>query len=389
MRKLFDSSGFSLISALVAMGIMSIVGITMVTLFHNMNSANSGVKFRLEADTVQEEMRALLSDRAACLNTFGGRTADASTDIPNLPIRDGSAAPGVARYSIGQTYGDNRSFLLRATRFSRFMPNGGKPFLTYSAIFDSRGQVIGPAQVTREINISVELDAANRIVGCIALAKMSDGIWQRSRVNPNNAFFMPNNIGIGTNDPKVTLDVMGSRAAAFKGTANQLYIMDTNAAGPVHSVKWNLDANRLLLQMLNVAPEHETTAANTIAIPMVMSADGATLGFVGINNASPQARLDVGGDIRIGFAQNCNQNTAGALRYVAGTKSVEYCDGTNYKGAFSLKQDNCIVVNTNHCEYQMCTCPVGYYAVGIQVGIRQISQWSGANTTSSLRCCLP
>lgn len=58
-------------------------------------------------------------------------------------------------------------------------------------------------------------------------------------------------------------------------------------------------------------------------------------------------------------------------------------------GPQNLRQDSCMDVRVNNCEYNMCTCPVGYYVAGIQVGIRSYIGGSSVNTWSQIRCCRP
>ncbi len=57
-------------------------------------------------------------------------------------------------------------------------------------------------------------------------------------------------------------------------------------------------------------------------------------------------------------------------------------------GLSTLRQNTCVDVQVNNCEYQPCNCPVGYYAAGIQVGISSYSQ-SAVHTWSKIRCCAP
>lgn len=66
-------------------------------------------------------------------------------------------------------------------------------------------------------------------------------------------------------------------------------------------------------------------------------------------------------------------------------KTITGCFGDAPAG---LRQDTCLSARVNNCEYNSCVCPVGYYAVGIQVGIRSYQQYA-VNTWADLICCLP
>lgn len=55
-------------------------------------------------------------------------------------------------------------------------------------------------------------------------------------------------------------------------------------------------------------------------------------GNVGIATASPAAKLDVNGDVKIGNSSaTCNTTTEGSQRYNATTKQMEFCNGTVWK----------------------------------------------------------
>jgi len=56
-------------------------------------------------------------------------------------------------------------------------------------------------------------------------------------------------------------------------------------------------------------------------------------GKVGIGTTTPQAKLDVAGEVKISnTGLNCNSNTAGVLRY--NNNQIEYCDGMGWKSMF-------------------------------------------------------
>ena len=59
------------------------------------------------------------------------------------------------------------------------------------------------------IKLYVEVDSSDNIIACRAIAGGSDLIWVRSNSNSNDIYYDTGLVGIGTNNPKTTLDVTG------------------------------------------------------------------------------------------------------------------------------------------------------------------------------------
>ncbi len=60
---------------------------------------------------------------------------------------------------------------------------------------------------------------------------------------------------------------------------------------------------------------------------------------VGVGIASPAAKLDVTGEVKIGNTSlACSSTTAGALRYNSSSKIIEFCDGVSWKNMLSNAQ---------------------------------------------------
>jgi hypothetical protein len=56
-------------------------------------------------------------------------------------------------------------------------------------------------------------------------------------------------------------------------------------------------------------------------------------GDVGIGVSTPQAKLDVGGGVKIGqTGLACSSDTKGTIRYNNSASSIQYCDGNNWSG---------------------------------------------------------
>src|SRR5690606_30669392 len=101
-------------------------------------------------------------------------------------------------------------------------------------------------------------------------------------------------------------------------------------------------------------------------------------GNVGVGTASPSAKLEVAGAIKIGnTASSCNSSTEGQQRYNPTTKKMEYCNGTSWTEFGSGGGG-------------ITSCPVGMTRVGdpgktttfcIDTNRRTATDWQTAQTT--------
>jgi prepilin-type N-terminal cleavage/methylation domain-containing protein len=208
--------GFTLIELMIAVGILSIVSLGMVTLVHDSQVAGNSLKYRVDADTFNEEVRSLLSSPTACAASFGGLIANAGANYNIAGLYDGGT-PNVLKYAPGQVYGD-QTITLESMNFTNFVagPNPNNATMTLNNVLTTVKSSVGAQKINRSINISLTLNSGTgAITSCVALAKMSDGIWQRVATNSDNIFFAPaagptpsGYIGIGTANPNYNLQIM-------------------------------------------------------------------------------------------------------------------------------------------------------------------------------------
>ncbi len=64
-----------------------------------------------------------------------------------------------------------------------------------------------------------------------------------------------------------------------------------------------------------------------------------TAGNVGVGTNAPKAALDVAGAIKVGSSDTCDATTEGSLRYNAGAKNMEFCDGSGWKPLYQAPKN--------------------------------------------------
>jgi prepilin-type N-terminal cleavage/methylation domain-containing protein len=203
--------GFTLIEILIGVVILGMMSLATASLFNTLLASQNAVKFHTQLDNFNEEVRALLSSPQACLNSFQGISLTSATNLSVTNLKD---AAGAVRYDKSTLLGD-RSFTVASFKLNNYVdrlaPNGTA---TLAITVQGSQQSVGPQQLVRTVEIQTQKDASNKLTYCVALAKMSDGLWQRMPTNPGNIFFSfpapQGNVGIGTATPKTLLDVNGA-----------------------------------------------------------------------------------------------------------------------------------------------------------------------------------
>ena len=123
-------------------------------------------------------------------------------------------------------------------------------------------------------------------------------------------------VGIGTTSPSQLLEVKGGAIIA-SGFGNR-------ASGTGPALEIGYDSVETVLQ------SYDRTAGSYIPAQFDASKFEFLQGNVGIGMTSPQAALDVNGEIRPHESgAGCSSNNTGALRYDPGSDKMQYCSDSN------------------------------------------------------------
>lgn len=348
---------------MITAAISAIIALSIASVISNMQLAENNVKFRTDGDSLNEEIRALLSSQVSCTSTFAGQTTANHT---LTSIYDGIiGAPPRYKTAIQESpapiYGD-RSIIISAISLSNFLPgvspDTGQMTLTFT--FLPAKKSTGVQQILRSINLNVNLSPSTNVISsCIALAKMSDGIWQRSPSNQNNIFFAsPNlagNVGINAQDPQVRLHVNGEGLfQTFTGQSNNIRTaLTVSQASSIDitpgfgvGVSFQIQDDTTPNQEIGTITAIRESADNSGSLIFNTKLNGVTSGHlqitaagdVGIGTtAMPSAKLEVNGTLKIGTTTAlCTTLNEGHMRYNSTSKNVEFCDGMSWKAFSSL-----------------------------------------------------
>lgn len=198
------NAGFTMVEVLVATAILTIVAYGFSALIQNMMISSNTTQFTAETQTLTSEVRAVLSSKAACRNSFAGTNINTTlfTPIDLSEVRNGTASPGAVMFSENSVYGDG-SVRIQQMRFAGFTPTGTNVgVLQLELQLTPVKQAAGGQLATRRIDVTAQLDAGSNITDCIANSSMAEDVWRRNPGDLAEVFFTDGNTGLGTNNPE-------------------------------------------------------------------------------------------------------------------------------------------------------------------------------------------
>jgi prepilin-type N-terminal cleavage/methylation domain-containing protein len=234
----FKTNGFGLIEMMIVVAVLSVISVGTMNLISNTTKSQRGIASKGRQVEVDSEIRYLLSNKQACLNTLG--SSNVTTTFTKNDLIDGNL-PGIIKYSIG---GLDGSGLLSFNEFrienwqvtTAANPNRGT--VDFIVKFDKVGDTNGVKTIQSRFKLAVIKNAANTAIDCYALSSNVGGesLWNVSPTVGNNIFYDSGNVGIGTNDPQSALHTVGQIRGDNEIIGSQL---GPSAFGQFRSIQGN------------------------------------------------------------------------------------------------------------------------------------------------------
>jgi len=231
-------NGFGIIEVIVASGLMAIVSVGIITLLTDIVKTQRGIQAKDLQREIMAEIRTLLNNKTACLNSFIG--GDPAASFTRDYIKDSANA---------NRFSKNNNDQSNSLKYIEFKIEGWQSDAGYTTqglaslmvTLEKQGSVSGVKQIRQGIKLKIKRDAAGNITECFSIGSSSDGFWQISPNNVSNIYYNGGNVGIGTDAPAAMLDVAGSirpgnagvSAGAPCGAAEGAIAYDLVAHAPV------------------------------------------------------------------------------------------------------------------------------------------------------------
>lgn len=209
--------GFSIVTALVVVAIVSIIAAALAKLINDSIVVQNQVDNRMSTQTLRLAMIERLSERATCNSSLAGRNPLDGSGAPITQIRNSpgtiffqSSAPGGVTYENNKLRINRFFFQTNPTHTFREFFSGAREgsldlFVEVAPVLTGAGGLESHIFIVKLI---VQLDPSNNISTCVAVGNDSDDIWRLNAAS--EVFYNGGHVGIGTNNPNFDLHVIGN-----------------------------------------------------------------------------------------------------------------------------------------------------------------------------------
>ena len=346
----------------MSFGLVSLIGFALSTVIINANKQQKGVQAKDQQREVTSEIRTLLGDRTACLNSLGGNDPDAAgtpRGFTVLNLKDGTVSPGNVRYVKDS---NDKTGLLKFNEFrvtnwiqdASVTRGTADLVIKFSKVDTSSGTATFVAPDIITLRILRDATTGN-ITDCFSIGKQSDGIWQITPTNSNNIMFRAGFVGIGTDTPLFPLQISnGNTTGGNNQTVAQIGDANGAVGGALYlthhspyvsgnsyykSGQWNYGgaaggkpvAVGLVDGFHFFTSQNAVNSAGTTITDFTETMVIDSSGNVGIGTTSPAAKLEVAGGIKPGTGiidASCNTNPEGTFAYDNVAHAPVYCNSS-------------------------------------------------------------
>lgn len=300
--------GFSIVEILVALGLVAIIGAGLAAVISNAAKQQKGIQAKDQQREITAELRTLLADRTACLNTFGGVNPSGAGNSVSA-VKD---AVGAVRYNNSDNSTDKTGLL----KFVDFQIANWTA-ATGNADFRVKLTKIGDTGTVQQILpdvITIKAKVVGGVISeCFSIGTVSDSFWKVATNNVSNIFFAAGNVGFGTDKPTNLIEVYKKQNANTAvrivnddpGTGAFAQVEVTNlTAGGAFGIRgtgttgapyWNSNDTYAYgsqdMVLASIGPTNSirfTTTSSPIERMRITSS-----GNVGIGTTTPQSLIDI------------------------------------------------------------------------------------------------
>jgi hypothetical protein len=198
----------SLIQVIIVAGIFGFLSVSMADLLVSAMRAQRGIEVRDATRDLEQDLVRFLSEAGNCQRALKTLKPGAEgQEISDIPKSDGSFF-----LKVGEPQ-KNGLLIVESMRVHSFVTNSssqtGIGMAKLSFVVRASGEVVGPKNLTRELQLSAQLDLDGKIQGCFAVGGSGDRLWLTSTEASQGIYSVATRVGIGTIAKNAMFEVSG------------------------------------------------------------------------------------------------------------------------------------------------------------------------------------